>query len=204
MTRFFPRAATALGVAVLVIVGGGAYALASPNGGTITVCINHKSGALYMARKCAKHDKKLSWNKQGLTGATGASGRQGPQGPTGATGATGSTGPQGPQGPSGAPAVASVTTRINDSGTTGFMVSAGGTLIESVSCNPGEIATGGGGVSAFGGDPEFPLPYVSIAASQPLPGTGTPTGWRVTFRNDDTTSHALPLKVYVVCITPGS
>ena len=68
----------------------------------------------------------------------------------------------------------------------------------------GEIATGGGGVSGSGGDPQFPLPYVSIAASQPLPGTGTPTGWRVTFRNGDSTSHTLPFKVYVNCITPGS
>jgi hypothetical protein len=97
-----------------------------------------------------------------------------------------------------------VTTRINDSGTTTFAISAGGTLTDSVDCNPGEIATGGGGVSGIGGDPEFPQIYISIAASQPLPGTGTPTGWRVTFRNDDSTSHSVPLKVYVVCLTPGS
>ena len=189
MSRFFPRAATALGVAALLIVGGGAYALASSNGGTIRVCVNHKSGSLYKAGKCAKHDQKLSWNKLG------------PQGPAGATGATGG---QGPQGPSGAAAVASVTTRINDTGAMGVSVPAGGTIVESVACNSGEIATGGGGVSGSGGDPQFPLPYVSIAASQPLPGTGTPTGWRVTFRNGDSTSHTLPFKVYVNCITPGS
>src|SRR5436309_5735103 len=140
MSRFFPRAATALGVAALLIVGGGAYALASSNGGTIRVCVNHKSGSLYKAGKCAKHDQKLSWNKlgpQGPTGATGATGGQGPQGPTGATGgqgpqgptgATGATGPQGPQGPSGAAAVASVTTRINDTGAMGVSVPAGGTI----------------------------------------------------------------------------
>jgi Collagen triple helix repeat (20 copies) len=132
---------------------------------------------------------------RGLTGATGA---------TGATGPAGATGLQGIQGPKGAPAVASVTTRIDDSDGTGVSVAAGANFTASISCNPGEIATGGGGVSGFGGDPNQPLAFVTIAASRPTPGTGTPTGWTVSFRNDDTTSHILGHKVYVNCITPGS
>ena len=50
-----------------------------------------------------------------------------------------------------APAVASVTTRIDDTGNTGQTVAAGANFTASVSCNPGEIAVGGGGVSGLGG-----------------------------------------------------
>lgn len=198
MIRFVPRAAFALVVAALLMVGGGAYALASSNGGTVTVCVKHNGGTLYKAGKCAKHDKTLSWNKQGPQGLAGGTGATGPQGPQGRVGATGA------QGQRGAAAVASVTTRIDDSGGFGVSVAAGGTFTASVVCNPGEIATGGGGVSGVGGDPNQPLSFVTIAASRPTPGTGTPTGWTVTFRNDDSTPHILAHKVYVNCITPGS
>jgi hypothetical protein len=88
ITRF-AKSAPALAVAVLLLVGGGAYALAASGGGTITVCVKHKGGALYKAKKCAKHDSKLSWGKQGPKGATGVAG---------ATGAAGTTGAQGPGG----------------------------------------------------------------------------------------------------------
>lgn len=79
--------ATALVVAVLMAAGGGAYALATSAGGTITVCVSHANGTLYEAKKCAKHDKKLSWNTQGregIQGLHGAQGQQGAQGPQGA------------------------------------------------------------------------------------------------------------------------
>jgi hypothetical protein len=75
-----------------VIVGGGAYALASVSGDTITVCISSHGGTLYKARKCSKLDKKLTWNQQGPSGS------RGPQGPTGSAGAQGLQGVQGPQG----------------------------------------------------------------------------------------------------------
>jgi hypothetical protein len=86
-----------LGITVLALAGaGGAYALASSNGGTITVCVKHTGGALYTAKKCARHDQQLSWNKQGPAGATGAQGPAGTPGPQGA---------QGPQGPAGFPPI---------------------------------------------------------------------------------------------------
>lgn len=91
----------------MLIAGGAVYALASSKGGTITVCVSHKSGGLYEARRCAKHDQKLSWNEQGPVGAPGVAGpkgdagTQGPQGPTGPTGAQGSTGNTGSQGTKG-------------------------------------------------------------------------------------------------------
>ena len=148
--------------------------------------------------------QKADLSKKAVAALKGNRGPQGVQGPQGAQGATGSQGATGPQGIKGAPAVASVTTLIDDSDGTGVSVAAGATFTASISCNPGEIATGGGGVSGFGGDPNQPLAFVTIAASRPTPGSGTPTGWTVSFRNDDTTSHILGHKVYVNCITPGS
>jgi hypothetical protein len=80
-------------VAAASLVGTGAYALASSTvGGTITVCVGHKSGALYRATKCAKRDKRLTWNNQGVPG---------PQGAAGSNGATGMQGPQGNPGTDG-------------------------------------------------------------------------------------------------------
>ena len=90
------KPAAALAAAALTLAGG-AYALASSSsGGVITVCVGHRSGTLYVAGKCAKHDHKLSWNKQGLPGPQGSAGRQG---------STGLQGPQGTTGAAGAPAV---------------------------------------------------------------------------------------------------
>ena len=60
-----------------------------------------------------------------------------------------------------------------------------------------EVATGGGGgMSQFGGT-EYPLPFVVTVASRPVPIPGEPTGWAVTFKNVDTTSHILGHIIYV-------
>jgi hypothetical protein len=85
-------------VAALVVSGAAAYALASASDATITVCVTHNDGTLYKAKNCAKHDNKLSWNRQGLPGPAG---RQGPQGPTGSQGPIGNEGAAGKQGPAG-------------------------------------------------------------------------------------------------------
>ncbi|HKO26463.1 MAG TPA: hypothetical protein VJU80_03330 [Solirubrobacteraceae bacterium] len=90
MGRSTKAAAAVAGIALL-LAGGGAYALASSGGRAITVCVKHQGGALYKAKKCAKHDKKLSWNKQGPQGQQGPQGVQGPKGDTGAQGPGGST-----------------------------------------------------------------------------------------------------------------
>jgi len=103
-----PKGAVAGAAGLLVFVGGGAYALAGASGGTVTVCVNHKTGVLYKAKTCAAHDRKLSWNQQGAPGPRGANGpqgapgpqgSQGPQGVQGATGDQGATGNQGATGP---------------------------------------------------------------------------------------------------------
>jgi hypothetical protein len=80
--------AALVGVVVLLAAGGG-YAVASSSSKKITACV-HKHGRGMYTGKCAKHDKKLTWN------TTGPAGPAGPAGATGATGAAGATGPQGP------------------------------------------------------------------------------------------------------------
>jgi hypothetical protein len=86
----------AIGAAALLIAGGGGYALASGASNTIAVCVRHKGGALYEARKCAKHDQKLIWNARGPQGIQGATGGQGAQGAQGLQGDRGLPGPAGP------------------------------------------------------------------------------------------------------------
>jgi Tfp pilus assembly protein FimT len=83
------HAALAVGICALVMAAvGGAYA--ATGGGTITVCVHRVGGGLYRAGRCAKHDKKLSWNAQGPRGSQGPKGDMGVQGPPGpATGPAG-------------------------------------------------------------------------------------------------------------------
>jgi hypothetical protein len=78
--------------ALMVAVSGGAYAVGASSSKTITACVRHRGGALYIARNCARHDHKLSWNVFGSQGAVG---------PHGATGAKGTAGPKGLKGSSG-------------------------------------------------------------------------------------------------------
>ena len=82
-------------------------------GEVLTVCINKKTGAIKVANKCSKEERKTTLGgvgpqgvqgekgdtgETGAVGATGATGATGLQGATGATGFTGATGAQGPQG----------------------------------------------------------------------------------------------------------
>jgi hypothetical protein len=86
------RPAAIVGVTGLLIAGGGGYAIASSGSHMIVVCVKHSDGTLYRARKCADHDHKLSWNRQGPRGRQGAQGSQGVQGAQGVQGVPGSAG----------------------------------------------------------------------------------------------------------------
>ncbi len=130
--RSLSKSAAALGVAALLLAGGGAYALASSTGGTISVCVKHNGGALYEAKKCAKHDQRLSWNKQGPVGATGR---------TGATGATGLQGPKGDTGPQGPGAVSFATTLPNPTAFGAIATLPNGMLLEA-GCSGGKVDVG--------------------------------------------------------------
>jgi hypothetical protein len=87
--RFTPVAL--VGVIALLIAGGG-YALASGSN-SITVCVKKHGGTVYKARKCDKHDGKLTLQNTGKTGPTGPAGQTGPPGPAGPAGPAGPPGP---------------------------------------------------------------------------------------------------------------
>jgi hypothetical protein len=107
---------------------------------------------------------------QGSAGATGATGPQGPMGSTGATGpmgSTGSTGPQGPQGPAGPQGFRSCVLRYNPTG---------------VTCNSGELLTGGGCISSGTMKSSYPTPQNSNGAA--------PTSWQC--------DGTLPITAYAI------
>jgi hypothetical protein len=88
------KSVIALGAAAAVVAGGGAYtAIASTAQGKISVCVKHKGGTLYKARRCASHDKRLTWNARGPRGPRGFRGPQGPGGKVVTWGATASASP---------------------------------------------------------------------------------------------------------------
>jgi hypothetical protein len=49
-----------LAVALMLTVSGATYEVASDSSGTITACVHHKGGGLYVASKCAPHDRRIS------------------------------------------------------------------------------------------------------------------------------------------------
>src|SRR5207247_3930210 len=84
-------------VAILVLVGGAAYASVPDGGGVIHGCYSKTSGSLRLidtatTTTCSSTENSVNWNQ---TGPPGPAGPQGPQGPQGATGTTGPTGPRG-------------------------------------------------------------------------------------------------------------
>ena len=76
-------------------------------GEVLTVCINKKTGAIKVANKCSKEERKTTLGGvgpqgvQGEKGDVGAVGPVGPQGPKGDIGPIGEQGIQGVQGPLG-------------------------------------------------------------------------------------------------------
>jgi hypothetical protein len=170
--------------AALLIAGGGGYALASSSSDTITVCIKHQGGTLYKARKCAKHDTELSWNKLGPRGLQGPLGLQGPQGPQGVAGTNGTNG------------ATSVVVR-----TTTQSLAAGGSAQMNVSCNPGERATGGGvGLSEVSSASTVEGSYPTGTGGGPAGAGQTPVGWFSGVVNN--LGITLTATFYAVCASP--
>lgn len=94
---FASRGAAAASASLLtLLLAGGGYAIAAGGGTTLHACAKKSGGALRLASKCRKGERRVSWSTQGPAGPRGAQGIQGPQGAQGAQGA------QGPQGPSAA------------------------------------------------------------------------------------------------------
>jgi hypothetical protein len=83
----------ALATGLIVVAAGIAYGAGVSS--QISVCVHHNGGALYKAKKCAKHDSKLTWNTVGPAGARGLTGAAGAPGAAGSAGATGTAGANG-------------------------------------------------------------------------------------------------------------
>jgi hypothetical protein len=93
----------ALGVALAALVlaaSGVSYAAVTRTPGTISGCVHRTGGGLYLARKCARHDRRLTW---GITGPTGTAGTPGAAGAPGTPGIAGTPGTSGTPGTPGAP-----------------------------------------------------------------------------------------------------
>ena len=76
-------------VALVVAASGGAYAAVKSSSPTISACVHHKGGGLYVAHKCARHDARLRWDVTGPPGRQGEQGVMGLQGPAGQPGGPG-------------------------------------------------------------------------------------------------------------------
>jgi hypothetical protein len=72
-----------------VAVAGGAFADSPSASNVVSACVHVRGGVLYLARKCAGHDRRVSWGATGPAGAPGAPGAVGPPGPPGTQGAPG-------------------------------------------------------------------------------------------------------------------
>jgi hypothetical protein len=122
---------------------------------------------------------RTSLRAVGVAGQAGPAGPQGPQGPTG---------PQGPAGLRGSAGVVGAYVRVGEPAHRGSTFA---TAV--VSCDPGDIATGGG----YAPNLSFP-----VANSTPtIDVEGVPHGWQV-----DATAPSNPLLTffaYVVCLDTG-
>jgi len=181
IVRRFSGVALGVGVAALLLAALGAYALASSGGATITVCVEHEGGALYSAKKCARHDRKLSWNRQGPAGPAGQSGPAGPQGAQGREGDQGRQGTQGPPGMSDYQVVSG----------TPVLSSGGGINLDSAYayCPPGTSVLGGG-FSSSGADNT-----IYVRADQPV--DQSPGEWYVQTTSASETVYTIT--PYAVC-----
>jgi len=91
--RIGGRGAGVAGAAVAALIaGGGTYALAGPGSGTLSACVHTRGGALYEARRCARRDRRLTWNIAGPQGTTGPAGVAGKNGANGINGTNGTNG----------------------------------------------------------------------------------------------------------------
>lgn len=79
-------------IAVFLAAGGAAWA-ASSTGGTIHACYKRHGGALRIAGRCKRGERRLSWNQIGPSGAAGLKGAKGANGKNGAQGLAGPAGP---------------------------------------------------------------------------------------------------------------
>ena len=184
--RFTPTPAMLVALLALFLAAGGVgYAATSIGSGQIT----NNSIRSADVRDGTLAPKDLSPKTRSvLRGADGVRGR------TGARGLEGATGPVGPTSAAGATNVVARTA-------SGVSLTDGSTGSATVQCQPGERATGGGGViSAAGNRTLVQSGPVDVSGTFPIASGAVPTGWSVEVRNQ--TGLAQTPSVYAVCAAP--
>jgi hypothetical protein len=122
--------------ALLVAASGSALAATTDSGRAIKACIHHHGGRIYIAARCARHDRGLTWSVTGPAGPAGATGAQGSPGPQGSRGPQGMQGPQGLRGPQGShgPPSADIWVRADQ---TGHVIASSGVVASNVRAGTG-------------------------------------------------------------------
>jgi hypothetical protein len=173
-------------LALFVALSGTAYAASLPRNsvGTPQLKRNAVTSAKVKPRSLLANDFRRGQLPAGPQGPQGPQGPTGPRGPEGLHGVEGPRGPVGPRGPEGPAGATNVTARVGPQGS-------GQAFAE---CNPGEVAVGGGGLTS-----DVALTFLSL--SEPVPFSGTPTGWQVAAqRTDGINSEGI--RAVVVCAAP--
>jgi hypothetical protein len=105
IARLIPSPALGVAIVALVLAAGGITYAATSNESVIRACANKRSGALRIANRCKRNERRVTWGvvgpqgRQGVRGFTGARGFSGATGATGAAGKEGREGQRGPEGP---------------------------------------------------------------------------------------------------------
>jgi hypothetical protein len=94
-----PSPAVAVAFAALLAACGGVAVAATSSSPVIRACANKRTGALRLANRCRRSERRVSWNQTGPQGTAGVRGARGATGATGAAGAAGTAGAQGNPGP---------------------------------------------------------------------------------------------------------
>lgn len=188
--------------AVFLGLAGGAYAVSGiPDAnGALHGCVSKKTGALRVVTSAGScHGTKrqngriidpgefaIAWNSRGVQGQQGLTGLAGPQGIQGI---------QGLQGNQGTPGLSGATNVVVRAVTITGLV--GGS--QTVQCNPGERAVGGGANPAgFPSSDRLLASAPTVTMDTPAGDGTTPTGWITGIANASATDTTF----YAVCVSP--
>ena len=169
-------------IAVFIALGGASYAAVNlPKNSVGTKQLKGKSvGTKQLKGNAVNSNKVKNFSLQANDFKKG----QIPSGPTGVTG---------PQGDKGNPGATNVTARY---GPGSAQVGAGQQTSDTASCNPGEVATGGG--YFLTGDATHSRVYNNLAEGDPE----APTRWKVSVYNDSDATASVGVRARVNCSAP--